>query len=391
MRILHLIQSADPATGGPIEVIRQLGLATGHEHIHEVASLDHPAAPFAQSFPLPLHLLGPGSILGYSSRLIPWLMENARQYDFVVVHGLWRFVSFGSWIALRRLRLKYGVMTHGMLDPWTCRNQPIKHMKKWMFWPWTEYRLIRDARVVMFTSEEERRLARHSFWPYRCVEAVTPVSVSGPPPIDRLVSKVSFCRAFPEVTGKRCLLYLGRIHLKKGGLMLVEAFARQAHRDPNLHLVMAGPGSNDDERQMRALAESHGVDSRITWTGMLQGELKWGAFFTSETYVLPSHHENFGISVVEALACGTPVLISDKVQIWREIAESGAGLVEPDTMEGTQELLRRWLELTPGARESMRSAATRCYEQRFSSRRTALRTMEVYRTAATPSVSMVAG
>jgi glycosyltransferase involved in cell wall biosynthesis len=124
---------------------------------------------------------------------------------------------------------------------------------------------------------------------------------------------------------------------------------------------------------------------------MIQGDLKWGAFHHAEAFVLPSHHENFGISVVEALACGTPVLISDKVQIWREIAESGAGLVEPDTLEGTQELLRRWLELTPAARDGMRAAATRCYEERFSSRRTALRTMDMYRTAATIGASMVAG
>jgi glycosyltransferase involved in cell wall biosynthesis len=391
MRILHLIQSADPATGGPIEVIRQLGLATGHEHIHEVASLDPPAAPFAQSFPLPLHLLGPGSFLGYSSRLIPWLVENARQYDFIVVHGLWRFVSFGSWIAFRRLQVRYGVMTHGMLDPWFKLKYPLKHLKKCLFWPWTEYRLIRDAQVVIFTCEEERRLARRSFWPYRCIETVTPIAVSGPSSFDRLVAKSAFVKSFPELSRKRCLLYLGRIQEKKGGLLLIEAFARMAKLNPDIFLVMAGPGPEAYVSNLRSLASALGVADRIVWTGMIQGDLKWGAFHHAEAFVLPSHHENFGISVVEALACGTPVLISDKVQIWREIAESGAGLVEPDTLEGTQELLRRWLELTPAARDGMRAAATRCYEERFSSRRTALRTMDMYRTAATIGASMVAG
>jgi glycosyltransferase involved in cell wall biosynthesis len=93
--------------------------------------------------------------------------------------------------------------------------------------------------------------------------------------------------------------------------------------------------------------------------------MKWGAFYSSEAYVLSSHQENFGIAVAEALGCGIPVLISDKVNIWREIEADGAGIVNPDTIAGTKESLKRWLALNEPARQQMGLNAKRCFEERF--------------------------
>ena len=98
---------------------------------------------------------------------------------------------------------------------------------------------------------------------------------------------------------------------------------------------------------------------------MLQGDAKWSAFYNAEAFVLPSHQENFGIAVAEALGCGLPVLISDKVNIWREIVADNAGLAEPDTQAGTDALLARWLALPEQKRQDMRSNAKRCFETRF--------------------------
>ena len=98
---------------------------------------------------------------------------------------------------------------------------------------------------------------------------------------------------------------------------------------------------------------------------MLKGEKKWGAFFASEVFCLPSHQENFGIVVAEALACGKPVLISNKVNIWREVAVDGAGFVHDDTVEGTAFGFQKWLNLIPTEREAMQLAARNCFETRF--------------------------
>jgi glycosyltransferase involved in cell wall biosynthesis len=98
---------------------------------------------------------------------------------------------------------------------------------------------------------------------------------------------------------------------------------------------------------------------------MLQGVMKQGALASTDAFVLPSHQENFGISVVEALAAGVPVLISNRVNIWREIDADRAGYIESDDLAGTTRLLQRWIETPPAERETMRQNARNCFEQRF--------------------------
>jgi glycosyltransferase involved in cell wall biosynthesis len=382
MKILHAIQSADPAGGGPIEGIRQLAAATRAEQEHHIVTLDDPDAPFLNAFPLPITALGPSSLLGYSPRLTPWLRRRAQGYDCVVIHGLWRYISFGGWRALRGSVTPYVVMPHGMLDPWFKRAYPLKHLKKWLFWPWTEYRVLKDATAVVFTCEEERLRARQSFWLYRCNEAIGSQTVASPTGNAR-AQRIGFLRQFPQLQGKRILLFLGRIHRKKGCDLLLSAFSSVAGEHPNLNLVMAGPCHDGWDQDLQSQAERLGIAQRITWTGMLAGDLKWGAFRSAEAFLLPSHQENFGIAVAEALACGVPVLVSDQVQIWREIAEDGAGIVEPDSLAGTQQLLHRWLALSPTQRTAMAEAARHCYARRFETGIAADKLSRIFRQAAT--------
>jgi glycosyltransferase involved in cell wall biosynthesis len=237
-------------------------------------------------------------------------------------------------------------------------------LKKWLYWPWVEYRLLRDACGVLFTCEEERLQARQSFSLYRAREIVVSLGIPGPPVEEPLTQRKAFLAKFPQLQGQRFLLFLGRIHPKKGCDLLLEAFARVAARDPGLMLVMAGP--DPDNLRQGLLTRMADLDpARVIWTGMLTGDLKWGAFRAAEAFVLPSHQENFGIAVAEALACGTPVLISNKVNIWREIEAGGAGLVAPDTVAGTQELLWRWIELGTDGRAALARRADAVFQARF--------------------------
>jgi glycosyltransferase involved in cell wall biosynthesis len=116
---------------------------------------------------------------------------------------------------------------------------------------------------------------------------------------------------------------------------------------------------------MRALAASLGLTERVTWTGMVTGDLKWGALHTADAFVLTSHQENFGIAVVEALACGVPVLISNQVNIWREIQQAGAGFVDSDDRAGTEHLLQQWVHVDPTRWQGMRSAARKVFSECF--------------------------
>jgi glycosyltransferase involved in cell wall biosynthesis len=370
MKMLHVIHSANPAGGGPIEAVKQLaGALEGSGHSVELVCLDAPGAPWLSGFPFPVHAVGPSSLsYGYSLRLVPWMREHQGDYDVVIVNGLWQFSGFGTWCALRNLARPYCVFPHGMLDPWFKRRYPLKHLKKWLYWPWAEYRVLRDAATVLFTCEEERLQARRSFWLYRCNETVVNFGTAGPVG-EAEGQRVAFLEKFPHLRDRRLLLFLGRFHEKKGCMELVEAFAHliAAHREETegLALVMAGPIEGEYARAVQRAVERLGLASRVTWTGMLSGDLKWGAFRAAEAFVLPSHQENFGIAVAEALACGTPVLISNKVNIWREIEQDRAGLVENDDMAGTVRLLERWLALDRARRSETRQAARGCFERRF--------------------------
>jgi glycosyltransferase involved in cell wall biosynthesis len=372
VKILHIISSVNPAGGGPVEVIKQMSsVSTSDGHQVEVASLDAPDAPEAKGFPLPIYALGPGTKrYCYSARFVPWLRENAGNYDAVIVNGLWEYHSFGAWRALRSSGTPYFVFTHGMLDPWFARTYPLKHLKKWMYWPWGEYPVLRDARAVLFTCEEERVLARQSFWLYSCNEVVVNLGTARPTGDSEAQARAFYDR-FPHLRGKRLALFMGRIHPKKGCDLAIQAFAKVLAKDPDWHLVMAGPDQVGWQAKLSSLAEELKIADRITWTGMIKGDVKWGAFRASEIFLLPSHTENFGVVVAEALARGVPALISDKVNIWREIESDGAGLVSPDDLPGTMNLLLRWSQMPEAEKNAMRGRARECFLSRFEIRKAA--------------------
>jgi glycosyltransferase involved in cell wall biosynthesis len=372
LKILSVIGTLDPAYGGPVEALRQMTLTLQDlGHVTETVTADRARAPWLAGFPGQIYALGPS--LGnyrYTPRLRPWLQQNAKQYDAVIACGIWQYQSLAVHRAALSGGFPYFVFVHGALDPWFKREFPLKHLKKWLYWPWAEYLVLRDASAVLFFSEEERLLARQSFRLYRVNEAVVDNGINAPagePEGERRV----FFTAFPALREKRLLLFMSRLHRKKGLDLLINAFAHVAGSDPRLHLVVAGPDQEGLRDGLEARARTSGVAGRITWTGMLTGDARWGAYHAAEAFILPSHSENFGMVVAEALSRGLPVLISDKVNIWREIEEDRAGFVAPDTVAGTVSLLTRWLGLTETERVEMASRARSCFAARFEIRKAA--------------------
>lgn len=224
--------------------------------------------------------------------------------------------------------------------------------------------MLRHARTVFFTSEEERLRSRESFWLYRAREQVVAYGTS-PPPTNAPHHRAAFFKAHPDLAGKHLLLFLSRIHGKKGCDLLIDAFAAIAPHQPDAHLLMAGPGDPIILGELKAQAARLGLADRITWLGMMSGDAKWATFHAAKAFILPSHQENFGIAVAEALGCGLPVLISDKVNIWREIDSDGAGLVASDSSAGTLSLLQRWFALSEANKITMSQAASASFTARY--------------------------
>ncbi len=363
MKILRCIHSLDPAIGGPLESVKQSSLVLARRgHEVEIVSLDGPNARGVKEFPAPVHALGPGrGGYGYSPRFLPWVKEQRARFDAVVVHGIWQYHSFGVWRALHKTATPYFVFPHGMLDPWFNRTYPLKHLKKLLYWPWAEYRVLRDARAVLFTSEEERLLARESFHLYRCQEEVVSYGTAAPA-TDLSSAREDFLNFQPHLRSRDFLLFLGRLHEKKGCEELIRATAAT----PSIDLVLAGPCADDDYlRRLKRLTSELNLAGRVTFTGMLSGSAKWGAFAAAAAFILPSHQENFGIAIAEALACGVPVLISNQVNIWREIVADGCGYAEEDNLDGTRRLLERWLATSPAQRRAMSEQARAAFTRRF--------------------------
>jgi len=377
MRILHVIASIDPATGGPVEGLRQrctIYRASGHEV--EVASLDAPELVQRWNFPAKLVGLGPGwGKYRYSRHAVPWLKANLSRFDVVFVNGIWNYNTLAAYRALAGTRIPWAIFPHGMLDPYFKQRFPLKHIKKSIYWHLILRRILREASAVLFTSEEERVLARESFSRYRVCEAVVPYGTFGPN-CEMGAARAEFLARWPELGGRRLAISLGRIHPKKGTDLLIEAFAETLGKDAAWQLAIAGPDQIGWRKELEALAERLGVAARITWTGSLEGTLKWGAFAASEVFVLPSHQENFGIVVAEALACGLPVIVSDKVNIWREVVSGRAGLVGADTIEGTKSSLRGWAALSAEEIAALRVRARKCFEEEFDFNRTSKKVME---------------
>lgn len=363
MKILHIVTSVDPQLGGVAESIRSRGVKLkemGHEV--EVVSFDHPNASFVPSYELKLHALGSGKTKWqYHSGLIPWLRSKARDYDAVIVDGIWQYHCYAARKALKGTGVPYYVFTHGMLDPWFKRTYPLKHLKKWLFWPWSEYRVLRDAKAVLFTCEEEMLLARESFWLYRANERLAPLGTTDAPKNGENLANIFF-RHFDYLRDKSFLLFLGRVHPKKGCDLLISALAQTGH---DQHLVIAGPADPNYLSYLQELSRKLGIDERVHWIGMVKEELKWGALYACDAFILPSHQENFGFAVVEALACAKPVMISKQVNIWREVEGDGGGLVASDTLAGTSSLLNDWFDKSLSARISMRERARETFERRY--------------------------
>jgi glycosyltransferase involved in cell wall biosynthesis len=367
MRILHLIGSLSPADGGPPQAVRQLALAWQKIGVEvEVVSVDDPSEPFIPGHPFPVHALG-GRRLGrfcYSPHLRPWLRHHLPRFDGALVHMIWSWPGLSMHAEAHRAGKSYCVFTHGGLDPWFNRRYPLKHLKKLVFWPW-QYPVLRDALRVLFTTDSERDLAKTSFRPHAWNPQVVPYGLNDPVG-DPAAQIGSFFNQFPALGGRRFLLFLGRLHEKKGCDLLVRAFAKVAGADPELQLVMAGPDQAGLQATLQRMAQDLDIAERVHWPGMLSGDLKWGALRAADAFVLPSHQENFGIAVAESLAAGRPVLISKEVNISPEIEADQAGLVEPDTQDGTDNLLRRWLAMTPAERDAMAARCCPTFRRRYS-------------------------
>ncbi len=293
---VHVIASLDPANGGPSVCVPELVRALTSIGRYQAAVLD---------------------IHGAGASLARFVSAAARA-DVLHVHGLWQLHSLAAALTARRARKPLIVSAHGMLERWALNN---KRWKKHIYAAMVEGRNLRSACCLHALSRAE--LEDYRRFGLSNPVAVIPNGVHPPPPADA----GPFHAAFPALAGKRLVLFLGRIHYKKGLDLLCRAW-REAL--PEAHLVIAGSDSENTEASVRALAAELGIASAITFTGPLYGPLKWSALAAASLFVLPSRSEGCSVAVLEAMSAGLPVLITTACN-FPDAAANGCGwAVEPD-------------------------------------------------------------
>lgn len=337
MRLLHVIPTMSARYGGPAKACGEMAMALAERGHHvEIFTTNYdgfggyvlPATgPLSErgraitvhTFPVDV----PPDYFRISRPLARALNEELKTFDVVHVHSLYLFTTLAAGFFAHRHDVPLILRPHGTLDPYIYpRHRGRKRLVERLY----QDRMFKRVAAVHYTTEEERNLAAPYTFDRPGFVAPLGLNIEDYRP---LPARGTFRARHPETQGKAMLLFLGRINFKKGLGVLAKALGRIAKERDDVHLVIAGPDNDGLKPKVEAWLDAEGVLDKTTFTGMLVGEAKLAALADADLFVLPSFSENFGIAVIEALATGLPVLISDKVNIHREVAAAGAGEVEP--------------------------------------------------------------
>ncbi len=261
--------------------------------------------------------------------------RTVQNADGVHLHGLWEQSTMAGAQAAQRWRKPYIVSAHGMLEPWALRN---KRLKKQIYATLFERRNLDGAAwlhaLTLAEAEDYRSFG------LRAPIAIIPNGVDVPDPAE--VSTEPFFRSFPELRDKRLLLFLGRIHFKKGLDLLVNSWSRLARRFPDAHLVLAGPDFEGTRSAIEQKIAASNIADRVYFTGMLEGRQKWSAFRAAEAFVLPSYSEGLSVSTLEAMGMGLPVIVSTQCNL-PEVREFNTGWEIQSEVDSLTSAIEEWL------------------------------------------------
>lgn len=370
LRVLHVIPSVGPLRGGPSVMVRTMarGLAHAGLEVHVAATDDNGRGRLGVPHAIPVveeavtYHYFPRQTRFYSVSwpLGRWLARHVRDYDLVHVHALFSFAAVPAAYWAARAGVPYVVRPLGTLNRWG-----MEHRRPWLkrlSFAIIERRILRGAARIHYASEQEQIEAAELGLNPR--QAVVPLGIDLTP-FAEMPPRGWLRERVPGSAGRPVALFLSRLDPKKGLDLLLAAFARARSRRPDLVLVIAGSGDPGFEQGVRRDAARLGLGDSVYWAGFLSGKEKLAALADADVFVLPSYSENFGVAVVEAMAAGLPVVISDRVGIYREVAAARAGLVVPCEQEAVAEAVLQ-LTLDAGLRDALGTRGRELARSRFS-------------------------
>jgi glycosyltransferase involved in cell wall biosynthesis len=360
LRVLNVIPRLAVHCGGPVTAV--LGLTNALSDVGvdvKLITTGHFAEETSQDVTCETRVF-PARIgrWQWSRHLGRALREEVSRSDVVTLHTLWNYpVASAAW-ACRSAGVPYILRTCGMLDSWSLARKPLK---KRIYNTLIQRRIIDNASALWFTSEKERDGTRP--FGYGCGEIVLPLGVQRAS-YEVIPDGSVFRSRHPDLKGRRIILYLGRINPEKQPGLLIEAFAEVGEQFPDTTVVIAGPDECSHSIELKRLAQTAGISHRVYFAGIMRGDEVKEALAASVIFVLASKYENFGLTVIEAMACGIPVIVSDMVSVADVVAEYDVGRVISPNRGILAESLRELL-LNPGLAERMGAQGRRLAMERF--------------------------
>ena len=340
MRILHVVRGLEPELGGPPRFVVAL---TGALKRLGFDSTIYGTEPTAGSGPVisapdaDVRLFKRGRLAGrwpgHSPEMQRELNQAVGQFDVVHIHELWHYPNHAAAKAARQSNVPYLISPLGTFAPSAMRK---RRLKKWIYTSLVDRGLSSGATSFHAMTDQEARdtVARTGGVPVE----VVPIGVD-PSEFGSLPDPGEFERLYPEITGKRVVLFLGRLNEIKGLDILIEGFGRAARGREDIHLVIAGPDGGF-ERETRELVRTESLESSVSFTGAIYGKTKLAALSRADVFALASYGEGFSVALLEALAASLPLVISKECH-FPEVAQSGAGLeVDLDPQEFAMALTR---------------------------------------------------
>ncbi len=341
MRVLHVVSNLDPLAGGVVTAT--LGLLTAQKRVGLEPQLvmTYPsgrsadAAKSLEDAGIPTTVIGPcDGRLNRHKDIRPTMARLLPSFDLVHTHGVWEEIQHVACRQARSHAKPYICSAHGMLDSWSLARGK---WKKRLLLAWRVRDDLNHASSLHFTASRERDGARSLR--LRSPTIVLPLGLdvdtfSEIPPLGRFRERYG-------IRDRRLIVFMGRLHAGKGMEYLIPAMALLPD---DVICAAVGPDSAGFREQLETRASTLGVGDRVMFTGPLHGQEKVSALVDADLFCLPSDHENFGMVIVEALAAGTPAIISDQVKICDELREAGVAGVTSRRPEELAHELQRWLD-----------------------------------------------
>jgi len=264
------------------------------------------------------------SPLLFSFSMNKWFCENLRSYDIVHIHGLYRFpVTSAAWWA-RKVGVPYLIRPHGSLDPFFYKQSRYNVFLKRIYERFFDFPNLNHASAIHYTNKEEQQ--RAAFLKLNAKPVIIPNGIDWENYL-RLPPTGSFRRYLGIDSQTPLVLFLGRMNFVKGLDLLVPAFCGVVQQHPDARLAVVGPDNENYCSMVRRWCVEQGILNHVFFVDHFGLEKVKEAYVDADVFVLPSYTESFGLTVVEAMACGTPVIISNQVNICQEVQEAGAGIV----------------------------------------------------------------